>query len=850
MKKYVYLLIVFVFVSLALQFNAASASLDSAEGANAQAEPNRAVYQPLPEDAIPGTIPPLVGGKKATRPIVISRGPSGTLNSELSPTAPTINVWYGSNQTFGSKGNPQQWVNVLGNVTGPAPINTLTYTLNGGPEKALSMGPDYLRLAEEGDFNIEIDYSTLNDGNNTVVIKAVDSETNEVTENVTVNYQAGITWPENDTVDWSSSDNLQEIAQIVDGQWIVDGGQLHALTFDYDRLVAIGDETWVDYEVSFPMTVHGVDDSGNTGNSNGPGVGMILRWLGHVNEDGEQPNIGWQRLGALAWYRWAPSGLEALELRGYNSTIGSNSDIELEFDLTYMLKASVQTVPDEGSYYRVKLWPANETEPVAWNLEGYGPGDEPTNGSIALVAHHVDVHFGNVVVERLQDIRLGVNTTVNGNGELLLVPEQPVDGYAYSDRVVVYAFPDEGFVFTGWSGDVTGNDNPLAFNITQDMNVTANFEVAPPSSLTVDIEGQGDVTLDPDQAVYDYGEIVTLTAVPDDGYFFWGWDGSQGDLSGLENPTTLLMDGDKTVTAVFIPQTDASPASDDFSQCTLNTNLWAFTNPLGDGSLSWTGGAAIFDVPAGTSHNMWQGDMNAPRIMQPTLNQDFEIEVKFDSIPEEKFQLQGVLIQNDADNWLRFDFYHDGSKLRVHAAQMVNGAAGTLDISPLDPGTSESLYLRVKRNGNQWTQYHSLDGADWSTSAQFNSAMEVTSTGVFVGNASNPSGSEPAFTGVVDYFFNTGAPIVPQNDGPKSLSVSVASGQGTVQVTPNQSSYECGDVVTLNANPADGWRFGGWGGDLSGAANPTQLTIIKNHLVTASFFEGNVGVFLPIIKKP
>ena len=43
---------------------------------------------------------------------------------------------------------------------------------------------------------------------------------------------------------------------------------------------------------------------------------------------------------------------------------------------------------------------------------------------------------------------------------------------------------------------------------------------------------------------------MTLTANPSSGYEFTGWG---GDLGGTTNPTTITMDGDKTVTAAFAP---------------------------------------------------------------------------------------------------------------------------------------------------------------------------------------------------------------------------------------------------------------------------------------------------------
>ena len=76
---------------------------------------------------------------------------------------PIIDVWYGLNQEFGQIGRPQEWVNIVGNVSDPdgADITSLTYSLNGGPPLPLSIGRDNARLEKTGDFNAEIDADDL-----------------------------------------------------------------------------------------------------------------------------------------------------------------------------------------------------------------------------------------------------------------------------------------------------------------------------------------------------------------------------------------------------------------------------------------------------------------------------------------------------------------------------------------------------------------------------------------------------------------------------------------------------------------------------------------------------------------
>ena len=60
-------------------------------------------------------------------------------------------------------------------------------------------------------------------------------------------------------------------------------------------------------------------------------------------------------------------------------------------------------------------------------------------------------------------------------------------------------------------------------------------------------------------------------------------------------------------------------------------------------------------------------------------------------------------------------------------------------------------------------------------------------------------------------------------------------GQGTVTRNPDKSKYNHGEVVQLTGNPSAGWAFDTWSGDLSGSANPANLTMNGNKTVTADF---------------
>jgi uncharacterized repeat protein (TIGR02543 family) len=62
-----------------------------------------------------------------------------------------------------------------------------------------------------------------------------------------------------------------------------------------------------------------------------------------------------------------------------------------------------------------------------------------------------------------------------------------------------------------------------------------------------------------------------------------------------------------------------------------------------------------------------------------------------------------------------------------------------------------------------------------------------------------------------------------------------STGNGTVSKSPNLPSYVSGSNVSLQATPAAGYRFSGWGGDASGMTNPLVVSMSSNKVITASF---------------
>ena len=208
------------------------------------------------------------------------------------------------------------------------------------------------------------------------------------------------------------------------------------------------------------------------------------------------------------------------------------------------------------------------------------------------------------------------------------------------------------------------------------------------------------------------------------------------------------------------PEPRGPIVSDDFRNGVLDAQLWEVVDPHGDGTVELVGAETpdarlLLSVPAGTKHYAWSTNTTL-RVMQPAADEDFEIEVKFESEPTENYQGQGLLVEQDESNYIRFDVYSNGSSLRVFSAKISNGSP-SVEVNEAI-ASAAMTFLRLGRTGDQWTaRYH--DGANWVTATTFSHPLAVSSVGVFASN-NDPN---PAYTAVVDYFFNTGSPVRPED---------------------------------------------------------------------------------------
>ena len=123
--------------------------------------------------------------------------------------------------------------------------------------------------------------------------------------------------------------------------------------------------------------------------------------------------------------------------------------------------------------------------------------------------------------------------------------------YKEGSTVTLIATPNLEYKFTGWSGDAIGFSSPIDVIVDDNKNVVANFSLVQ-YALTTSIKGEGSITetiVNTGKSTdYDSGTTVQLEAVPSKGYYFAGWSGG---ITGESNPSQILIDRPKNVTATF-----------------------------------------------------------------------------------------------------------------------------------------------------------------------------------------------------------------------------------------------------------------------------------------------------------
>jgi len=142
----------------------------------------------------------------------------------------------------------------------------------------------------------------------------------------------------------------------------------------------------------------------------------------------------------------------------------------------YRFKVQVE---DMGSQTEIsaKVWAEGTAEPADWQAVAIdATTHQLTAGTIGLWSMgNGNKYWDDIALTPLPTSTATATLTVRvaGSGVVTATPELPA--YTYGQAVTLTAAADAGWVFSGWSGDMNGSDNPATLTMTGSRQITATF---------------------------------------------------------------------------------------------------------------------------------------------------------------------------------------------------------------------------------------------------------------------------------------------------------------------------------------------------------------------------------------
>ena len=399
---------------------------------------------------------------------------------------------------------------------------------------------------------------------------------------------------------------------------------------------------------------------------------------------------------------------------------------------------------------------------------------------------------------------LTANPAPTGGGSVSVSPSK--SSYFAEESVTLTAQPSLGYAFSGWSGNLTGAVNPMTITMTQDMVVTANFDIIP-GSLTVtpagalNASGVAGGPFTPASIIYTLQNAGSSSIA-------WRASATQSWV-GLSPTSGSLSPGASIAVTVLIDSLASTLAVGAYSDTVSFENL---TN--GGGNTSCPVSLAITD-PTQLPTNI------APLATVTASSESAQygqtavkaVDGVVDGYPGD-YTREWATAHQGVGAWISLNWSVPHSVDRIVLYDRPNSDDNIMSAT-ISFSDGSTLSIGPLANNGAATAY--------SFAPKVITGLTLTVTGV-----SSSTGS--AGLSELEVFAIAG-------DGPQySLTVYTApTGSGSVSVSPSRTSYYAEERLTLTAQPSVGYAFSGWSGNFTGTANPITITMTQDMEVTANF---------------
>ena len=235
---------------------------------------------------------------------------------------------------------------------------------------------------------------------------------------------------------------------------------------------------------------------------------------------------------------------------------GSTEVITYTLTLNKVGTGQVAKTPDKPGYEPNEVVTISATAETGWQFTGWS-GDLVSTTSPDTITMDANKAVTATFTRRCYALTL----SKVGQGADLVANPTNSDGcaagqYHYNEVITLTAAPAVGWALGSWSG----TDNDAATTQTNQVTMPASAHAVTVTysqlcyalTTAVNPAATGSIQRSPapncQTDKYLSGTVVQLTAVPATGYTFTGWSGA---VTGTTNPTTVTMNGPRSVTAGF-----------------------------------------------------------------------------------------------------------------------------------------------------------------------------------------------------------------------------------------------------------------------------------------------------------
>lgn len=390
--------------------------------------------------------------------------------------------------------------------------------------------------------------------------------------------------------------------------------------------------------------------------------------------------------------------------------------------------------------------------------------------------------------------------SVRVNGSEVALPYNAQ--FACGTTVVIDAVPRQCWLFDRWTGDVPApnvSDDPLTLTMDQNRSIDAHFaqqqfELSIGAGLFGSVEVNGSPATLPFSQLFDCNSVVTVEVFPIECRQFSQWLGDVPDGDRADNPLQLTMNQDRSILPAFVSMRydltiERAPAG----SVTVNGE------PV---TLPYTGTFLCNDVV---------------RIAPSPNDPCWEFQRWTGDVPAGDINNDPLMLVMDQDRTIKPNFQRKLQTLTLNGSNgrvLVNGTARTLPYTE-DFRCGDAVTLQAVANEcwqfTQWT-------GDIPAANNANNPVQVV--------MDQDRTIQPAFAQMTyDLTIEAAAAgTVTVNGAPVSL--------------PFTATYNCNEVVNIDAIPNSCWQLDRWTGDVPAADirdDPLALTMNQDRTIKPNF---------------